>query len=81
MAVGNYARSLTVSDGSGSSASSFTWTVTQKALTITAANQSKTYGESFVFDESTPTDDFTVAGLATGESIASVPLSSAGRGC
>ena len=26
----------------------------------------------------TPTDDFTVAGLATGESIASVPLSSPG---
>ena len=39
----------------------------------------KTYGSTFVFDESTPSDDFSVAGLVNGDAVAStVTLTSAG---
>src|SRR5205807_710156 len=67
----------------GSSASSYsianataaaTADITPKALTITADDQSKTYGELFSFDGS----EFSAAGLVNGDTVASVSLSSDG---
>jgi hypothetical protein len=52
-----------------------TLTVEAKALTITARDQNKTYGETFVFDE---TADFIVTGLEPGDSVDTVSLTSAG---
>src|SRR5439155_1648810 len=62
--VGNY--SITYNNG--------TLTVNPKALTITADDQSKTYGELFSFDGS----EFSAAGLVNGDTVASVSLSSDG---
>ncbi len=49
-------------------------TITQAPLTVTANNQSKTYGNAFAFTGS----EFTPAGLKNGETIGSVTLVSAG---
>jgi hypothetical protein len=51
-----------------------TFTVTQKALTITADNQGKVYGEVFTFDG----DEFTAVGLVNSDAITSVTLLSDG---
>ncbi len=53
-------------------------TVDPKPLTITASNKTKTYGDTVVFDETTPSTDFTVAGLINGDTVASITLTSAG---
>ena len=53
-------------------------TVTPKALSITAANQTKTYGSTFTFDETTPSTDFSVSGLVNGDTVDSIVLTSAG---
>ncbi|MEX0721672.1 MAG: MBG domain-containing protein [Balneolaceae bacterium] len=45
-----------------------------KALTITASNQSKTYGTAFTFDD----NDFTTTELIEGDDVTSVTLTSAG---
>jgi len=63
--LGNYTISYTAG----------TLTVTQKALTITAKDASKTYGDVAVLAGTT---DFTTSGLVTGESVTSVTLSSTG---
>jgi hypothetical protein len=47
-------------------------------LKITAANQTKIYGDTLIFDEDSPSSDFSVSGLIAGESIDSVDLVSAG---
>ena len=52
-------------------------TVTQKVLTITAANQSKIYGQTFTFTGT----EFTSAGLVNGNSISSVTLHQCRRCC
>ncbi|HRQ87362.1 MAG TPA: MBG domain-containing protein, partial [Bacteroidia bacterium] len=51
-----------------------TWTVGQRALTITADNQTKTYGDTFTFAGT----EFGSSGLQNGETIGSVTLTSAG---
>ena len=51
-----------------------TFTVNPAALTITANNQTKTYGDSFTFTGA----EFGSTGLKNGETIASVNLTSAG---
>jgi hypothetical protein len=63
--LGNY--SISYADG--------TLKVTPAALTITASNESKTYGDAFTPDGGT---QFTAAGLGNGDSVSSVTLSSAG---
>ena len=47
-------------------------TVDPKALTITASSKSKTYGDTVTFDETTPSTDFTVAGLINGDTVNSI---------
>ena len=61
-----------------SSSSTVTQTITTKALTITAANQTKAYGSTVTFDTTTPSTDFRVVGLVNGDTVASVSLASAG---
>src|SRR5687767_1863429 len=53
-------------------------TVEAKALTITASNKTKTYGDTVVFDETTPSTDFSVVGLVNTDTVDSVTLTSAG---
>jgi hypothetical protein len=62
--LGNYA--ITYVNG--------TLTVSSRVLTLTARNQTKTYGETFSFAGT----EFTMAGLQSGDSVTSVSLSSAG---
>ena len=52
--------------------------MTPKALTITAANQTKTYGSTFTFDETTPSTHFSASGLVNGDTVDSIVLTSAG---
>ena len=47
-------------------------------LTITAADQTKTYGDTFTFDTASPSDDFDVVGLVNTDTVTSVTLSSTG---
>ena len=47
-------------------------------LTISAADQTKTYGDAFTFDTASPSDDFDVAGLVNADTVTSVTLSSTG---
>jgi len=49
-------------------------TVSEATLTITADNASKTYGNTMIFDGT----EFTVAGLANGDSVDSITLASTG---
>jgi LPXTG-site transpeptidase (sortase) family protein len=51
-----------------------TLTITQKALTITADNQGKTYGFTLTFNGT----EFTSSGLINGDTVTSVTLTSAG---
>ena len=53
-------------------------TVDQKDLTITATNKTKTYGDTVVFDQTTPSADFSVAGLVNADTVDSITLTSAG---
>ncbi|MDR6785362.1 gliding motility-associated-like protein [Pedobacter africanus] len=62
--LGNY----TVSNPNG------TLTITQKALTITADNRSKTYGEAITFTGT----EFTATGLVNGNTVTGIILSSTG---
>ena len=45
---------------------------------MAASNVSKTYGNSYTFDTTTPSSDFSVTGLKNSDTVASVALSSAG---
>ena len=53
-------------------------TVDPRPLTITASNKTKTYGDTVVFDETTPSTDFSVAGLVNADTVDSITLTSAG---
>jgi hypothetical protein len=55
-----------------------TFHVNQAALTITATNVSKTYGNVYTPDTTTPSSDFSVSGLVNSDTVASVALSSTG---
>jgi len=80
--VGSYA--ITLSDpvgGSGTKMSNYAityadgcFTVEKKALTITAKDKTKTYGDSYTFTGS----EFTTSGLVAGDSVASATLASDG---
>ena len=53
-------------------------TVDPKALTVTANSASKTYGQAYTFDTTTPSADFSVSGLVNSDSVDSITLTSAG---
>src|SRR5262249_26298149 len=53
-----------------------TLTVTPAALTITADNQTKTYGDTFIFADTAFT--ISMGGLVSGDTVDSVTLTSAG---
>ncbi len=53
-------------------------TVNAKTLTITAANKTKTYGDTVTFDQTTPSTDFSVVGLVNSDTVTSITLTSAG---
>ena len=55
-----------------------TLTITQASLSVAASNVSKTYGDAYMFDTTTPSTDFSVTGLKNSDTVASVTLSSAG---
>ena len=76
---------ITVSDAVGTGLSNYaisytpgTLTITQASLTVAAHNVSKTYGDGYTFDTTTPSTDFGVAGLKNSDTVASVALTSAG---
>lgn len=83
-AVGVYPINVTLDDPDGKlgnyiftvdPAPAATLTVTPKALTITASNQTKAYGTLFTFAGT----EFTTAGLTNGDTVTSVTLASAGE--
>src|SRR5678815_5171656 len=53
-------------------------TVDPRPLTITASNKTKVYGDTVVFDETTPSTDFSVSGLVNTDTVDSITLSSTG---
>jgi hypothetical protein len=53
-------------------------TVDPRPLTITANNKTKTYGDTVVFDETTPSTDFSVSGLVNTDTVDSITLASTG---
>ena len=53
-------------------------TVDPRPLTITASNKTKTYGDTVVFDQTTPSADFSVSGLVNSDTVDSITLTSAG---
>jgi hypothetical protein len=66
--TGNY---LTSSDSEN-------FTIGQKTLTITTVDKTKTFGTTLVFDQTYPSDDFSVAGLVGSDTVSSITLTSAG---
>jgi trimeric autotransporter adhesin len=52
--------------------------ISKATLTIKAADRDKTYWTTVVFDETTPSTDFIVTGLGSGDTVDSVTLTSAG---
>jgi hypothetical protein len=82
-AVGTYSGSVTPSAATGGTFATGNYTITYASgnivvvavpLTITAINQSKTYGSAFTFGG----NEFTSSGLQNSETIGSVTLSSTG---
>jgi hypothetical protein len=76
---------ITVSDAVGSGLGNYlisytpgTLTITRAALTVTANNVSKTYGDAYIFDTTTPSTDFSVTGLKNSDTVAGVALTSTG---
>ena len=55
-----------------------TLTITQAALAVASNNVSKTYGDTYTFDTTTPSTDFSVTGLKNSDTVDSVALSSTG---
>ncbi len=53
-------------------------TVEARDVTITASNKTKTYGDTVVFDQTTPSGDFSVVGLVNADTVDSITLTSAG---
>src|SRR5439155_1662653 len=45
-----------------------------------ANNAAKDYGDTYVFDQTSPSTDFTVTGLKNADSVTSITLSSSGAG-
>src|SRR5947199_240469 len=55
-----------------------TLTVTPAPLTVTATNVSKQYGDSYTFDTTTPSTDFSVTGLKNSDTVTSSTVASPG---
>ena len=53
-------------------------TVTKATLTIKANNATKTYGNTYAFDETPPSVDLTVTGLKNSDTVTNVTLASPG---
>jgi len=79
-AAGNYTIEASYSGATGfnASSSSGSLTINQKELTITAGNKTKTYGDTVVFDQTTPSSDFSVVGLVNADTVDSITLTSTG---
>ena len=74
-AVGDYAIALSATNATGTgSSSTLNYSVTKKALTITATNVLKCFGATHTFN----TALFTSAGLVPGETISAVDMTSTG---
>jgi MBG domain (YGX type)/Domain of unknown function (DUF4347)/Putative Ig domain len=73
-AAGSYTFTVDTSSGSSSASVNVTLVVDPAVLTITASNETKTYGQSLSFQGT----QFTTSGLKNGDTIGSVTLSSAG---
>ena len=71
-AVGTGLRNYNISYVNGS------LTVDPRALTITANNKTKVYGDAVVFDQTTPSTDFSVSGLVNSDTVDSITLTSTG---
>ena len=76
---------ITVADALGTglgnyiiSYTSGTLSISQASLAVAANNVSKTYGDAYIFDTTTPSIDFGVTGLKNSDTVNSVMLSSAG---
>jgi MBG domain (YGX type)/Bacterial Ig-like domain (group 3)/Galactose oxidase, central domain len=54
------------------------FTITPAGLTITATNRSKVFGATYAPDTTSPSVDFSVNGLVTGDSVTSITLTCAG---
>ena len=53
--------------------------IVEKAdLTIAAVNQSKVYGTTYTFDQTTPSADYTVTGLLNSDAVSGITLTSLG---
>src|SRR5581483_12161591 len=83
--VGSYAITPSAATGGTFTASNYTisyangtLTVNPKALTVTAADQSKTYGSTLSFGSGS--SQFTASGLANSETIGTVTLAVANSG-
>ena len=71
-AVGTGLDNYTIGYGNGS------LTVDPAALTITASDRTKTYGQTMTFDDTTASTDFSVVGLVNSDTVTSITLTSAG---
>ena len=84
--VGSYTinqGTLAIDDGNGGNNYSLTYVsnvldIAQAPLTITANDVTKNEGDTYTFDQTTPSIDFTVVGLLYQDTVDSVTLTSAG---
>src|SRR5262249_25910607 len=75
-AVGSFTFTITATDSGGVTGSqTYTLVVDKANLTITAKDESKTYGTTFLPDG---TSQFTLSGLVNGDTVSSVTLTSDG---
>jgi hypothetical protein len=74
LAAGTYTFTVTLTAGSASASGTGTLTVGQRALTVTANNLTKTYGDTVTFAGT----EFTTSGLVNSDTVSSVSLASAG---
>jgi|GEM_PF-2652908 len=72
--LGTWNFQILASNSSGSATQNFSLTVVKANLVITASDQSKVYGANFTFAGT----EFTTTGLAAGDTIKSVSISSSG---
>ncbi len=75
-AAGSFSFTITATDSDSDTGSQgYTLTIDKAALTITTANEGKTYGTAFTPDG---TSQFTTSGLVNGDTVSGVTLTSAG---
>src|SRR5262249_31729437 len=76
---------ITIGSASGTGLSNYiisytpgTLTITRAALTVAAHRASNPYGDTYTFDTTTPSTDFSVTGLKNSDAVDTVELNSAG---